>query len=135
VTRDYPARRTPPALRSATVPAELFAWRDSRGVFHAIDQMETRHLFYTLRMIWNHSVPEYAETRSPHQRYRFGRWYTPERMGEAVRWMMPELRERTDLEPEWRQDLLWMQSWLDRRDVPEDFLAAALLPRPMMRLE
>jgi hypothetical protein len=36
--------------------AGAFMWKDDDDVFHDPERMETRHIFFTLRMIWNHSA-------------------------------------------------------------------------------
>lgn len=48
-------------IRSKPLAKRTFKWRTAEGEWIAPEKMETRHLFYTLRMIWNHSVP--AELR------------------------------------------------------------------------
>ncbi len=46
-----------------------FMWEDGQGEFHAPAQMSTRHLFYTVKMLWNHIVP--AELRLiPFKQYK-----------------------------------------------------------------
>lgn len=81
----------------ASMPAPAFKWRDREGIFHAIDKMETRHLFYTLCMIWNHSMPEEAATHE-YKRYSFSAFYTPAYMEQAIKSIMPELFKRKDLQ-------------------------------------
>ena len=78
-------------------PKELsdFQWRTRTGEFLDPKQMEARHLFYTLRMIWNHSAPEELKIR-PYKRYRFSVFYTPEYMKKAVHALMNELSTRID---------------------------------------
>jgi len=71
----------------------LFCWRDRNGVFHPINTMETRHLYYTLLMIWNHSAPEHLKYR-PFNEYTFNSFYTAEYFLEAVKAIVPELQTR-----------------------------------------
>jgi hypothetical protein len=81
---------------------------------HFVDEMETRHLFYTLRMIWNHSMPE--EARSPsYKRYTFGAFYTPWYMGDAIRAIIPELQTRADLTSAWRAEIDRWEAYLASR--------------------
>lgn len=74
-------------------PATDFKWRDRHHKFHAVKDMATRHLFYTLRMIWNHTMPETAQFH-PFQRYSFGRFYTDAYMQDAIRAIVAELGRR-----------------------------------------
>lgn len=39
--------------------AKNFVWKSHNGKTYLVQQMATPHLFYALRMIWNHSIPEY----------------------------------------------------------------------------
>jgi len=45
-----------------------YMWRDTDGHFHDPKSMETRHVFFTLRMIWNHHAPLEARIE-PYRRY------------------------------------------------------------------
>jgi len=73
---------------------ESFKWRDRHGEYHDIQSMETRHLFYTLRMIWNHTMPLKFV---PFRQYSFAPFYTVEYMTDAVRNIVPELWNRKDM--------------------------------------
>ena len=84
-----------------------FEWRDQKGVFHKVTEMETRHLFFTLRMVWNHSAPDDLKIE-PFKRYRFGDFYTPEYIVAAVRSISLELGTREDLTPYFRKNLTFM---------------------------
>lgn len=77
-------------------PTVPFRWRDRNGVFHSVKDMDTNHLFNVLRMIWNHAVPEGMKIL-PYHRYTFGKFYTPQYMKDAIRYMAKELSGRTDL--------------------------------------
>ena len=87
-----------------------FFWRDRHGVRHLPSRMETRHLFYTLRMIWNNTMP--ANARLPGNLYSFGPTYTREYMLGAIASIVPELAKREDMTIEWRQQLQRMVDWL-----------------------
>lgn len=101
------------AQRLDTTPTEIFKWRDSHGKYRRVDQMVTRHLFFTLRMIWNHPMPE--EARSPfYNHYRFPAIYTAEYMKDAIRFICRELFTRTDLEPDWKFELMRFASYLNK---------------------
>ena len=76
-----------------------FKWRDKRGGFHKPSNMQTRHVYYTLRMIWNHSAPDYARV-TPYRHYtHFNEYYTPEYMGRTVKAMFAEIQTRNDPQP------------------------------------
>ena len=104
-----------------------FQWLDQYGQRHYPKNMETRHLFYTLRMIWNHSAPEELKLK-PYIKHTFSTFYTPEYMRNAIKALMAELSKRDDTElylaplaimhkhiTSNRKDLLWLnyQSTLD----------------------
>jgi len=75
-----------------------FQWLDREGVYHYPKDMETKHIFFTLRMIWNHSAPEYMRIE-PYKRYSFGSFYTPTYIKTTVVNLCEELSKRTDLQP------------------------------------
>ena len=77
-------------------PKIKFKWRDQYGDFHTLESMETKHLFYTWLMIWNHYAPPdmciwYKRS------YSFPEFYTTKYMIEAFKKMHKELKTRTDL--------------------------------------
>lgn len=98
--------------------AQTFAWRDRTGQFHLVERMETRHLFYTLRMIWNHTMPTSA--RLPGNLYRFGPTYTRKYMIDAIRAIVPELAQRKDMTPDWTTQLERMKDWLSTHQLQSD---------------
>ncbi|MCP4552479.1 MAG: hypothetical protein GY834_10670 [Bacteroidetes bacterium] len=57
--------------------------------------METRHLFYTLKMIWNHTVPEEMQLK-PFKKYRLN--MSKDYLKDAVSCMVTELNTRRNLE-------------------------------------
>lgn len=87
------------------VPAAPFQWRSADGDFWHPDHMETRHVFYTVRMIWNHSVPEDMRVGQNVRLYRFGEFYTADYMKQAVLALGRELMTRKDLAPWQRREL------------------------------
>jgi hypothetical protein len=91
-------------VRTETPPALPFLWRARDGVRHPITGMETRHLFHTVRMIWNHHMPPEARS-TKYKRYHFGSFYTTAYLGEAIRRMIPELMQRDDLQSDWRAEI------------------------------
>lgn len=82
-------------------------WKDQADNYHSPKNMETRHLFYTLRMIWNHTMGTKIE---PYKKYRFGRFYTPDYMRKAVIAIGQELMKRDNLQPKWKAELEFMAS-------------------------
>lgn len=100
-------RITPAFNTSHITPA--FKWRDRTGNFHKVSEMETRHLYYTLRMIWNHTMPEEVKLK-PYNAYDFSPFYTAEYMTEAIHHIGTELFKRTDILPGWQKDLSFMAS-------------------------
>lgn len=83
---------------------QIWQWMDRDGNLHDPREMETRHLFYTLRMIWNHAMPENVRLY-PYKRYTFGGFCTDEYMQEAVRHIGQELLLRLDIKPAWDHEL------------------------------
>jgi hypothetical protein len=96
---------------------ETFAWRDRTGQLHLVKRMETRHLFYTLRMIWNHTMP--ASARLPGNLYSFGPTYTRQYMIDAISAIVPELAQRKDMTPHWTAQLNRMKDWLRTRQIEQ----------------
>jgi len=98
--------------RKSTQDVEpAFRWRDRDGGFHDPSGMETRHLFHTVSMIWNHVMPPEAATHD-FQRYSFSPFYTEDYMRSAVRAMLPELLGRDDLTAAWRHRIDFMRGWM-----------------------
>lgn len=85
----------------------IWKWKDSKGNFYEPKNMETRHLFFTLRMIWNHSMDIKLE---PYKKYVFSSFYTAEYMRDALFNIGTELFTRTDINPTWQNDLDKMTS-------------------------
>ena len=76
---------------------EAYTWRDQKGQHHRPEDMSTSHLFNTLKMIWNHSVPAERQVK-PFRQYPFGPFYSQEYINESVKMLMRELVNRTDLD-------------------------------------
>lgn len=90
---------------------DQFKWRDKHGNFHKVEDMETRHLFHVVRMVWDHSMPPGHQT-SFKNRYTFPPFYSEDYMALAVRLMLPALFHRRDLTPEMEYWLKWMHEKL-----------------------
>ncbi len=89
------------------LPALPWKWKESNGPDHVPSEMETRHLFYTLRMIWNHTMPESVRFH-PYQHYAFSAFYTPEYLQQAIHFIGHELLNRPDIKPKWQAELASM---------------------------
>lgn len=100
---------------------KTFEWRGRDGNYYAPADMETRHLFYTIRMIWNHKMPLKLE---PYIKYRFSEFYTDDYMKQALRAMVPELAKRKDIETQFRSELKVMTRWLSTIQIEERKKAA-----------
>lgn len=71
---------------------------------HRPRDMETRHLFHTLRMIWNNFMPtEWAV--GVVKLYEFPRFYTKAYFADAIVFIGRELAQRRDLTPDQRAQL------------------------------
>lgn len=78
-------------------------WRTAREGDVAPADMVTRHLFYTLRMIWNNTMPPEAHVGNNIRYYRFSPASHPESyVKEAIAYLGRELAERDDLAA-WQQ--------------------------------
>ena len=73
-----------------------FMWLDQYNNYHAPAQMSTHHLFYTIKMLWNHFVPEEMKVR-PYKQYHLNpKRFTKEYCMRAVRALVKELMTRED---------------------------------------
>lgn len=95
-------------------PDPGFLWKTSRnqgGEYLAPKDMATHHLFFTLRMIWNHTMPEDARSVN-YKQYQFGPSYTKEYLVEAIKALTYELATRQDMQTAWLEELARMIGWL-----------------------
>jgi hypothetical protein len=93
-----------------------FQWKDKKGNNHNPEQMGTYHLFCTLRMVWNHYMPEDAKIWTYNQ-YTFGSFYTNDYMKNAVLKLGYELNVRNDIKHEWQKDIDLMIDYLNKNDI------------------
>lgn len=91
-----------------------FKWRDRCGREHFLKDMSTTHLFYTLRMIWNHSMPADAQVGIDIKRYSFPPFYTHTYMMQACTLIFEELSTRTNLPVHLRKELTQMVLYFKR---------------------
>jgi hypothetical protein len=96
--------------------ALTFKWRTAKAEFVGPSEMRTGHLFNTLLMIWNHSMPSHQHIGSNIRRYRFGPFYSPGYIKEAVREVGRELFNRPDLTAYQREALTKMAEHLGSPD-------------------
>lgn len=82
---------------------QQFRWRMQNGDYVRPHVMETRHLFFTLRMIWNHSVPDKYRLK-PYKKYQFRDFYTAGYMQLAIMSVSLELSKR-DIPEKWMAQL------------------------------
>jgi hypothetical protein len=110
---------------------EPFVWETNDGNFLELRNMATPHLFYTLRMIFNHSVPPAFRVGEFRRRANIDRWPLDyrEQAGHEIR---GELRKRADLDPWMKgevQDMVANAAYLDGK-VPSWQVAPRIDLRP-----
>ncbi len=93
-----------------------YMWRDKHCDFHDPKEMETRHVFFTLRMIWNHHAPLEARIE-PYKRYRFDPFYTNEYLSQSIKVLMTELATRKDIVPYFSKNLRHMKNYILYNDT------------------
>lgn len=98
-----------------------FRWMTRKGELLRPAEMETRHLFMTVVVIWNAYCPlEFSIERSGrwvHSFVRFNSNYTREYLATAVRAMLIELSVRQDLEQCWIDTLHKMVSFMSMERI------------------
>ena len=108
-----------PGSFSGSEVGGVWKWRDRYGVFHRPADMETRHLFHVIRMIWNNTVPWWMRVGRV-RLYTFHSFYTVRYRREAVRQIGAELYRRRDLTDQWKAELREMESWFSQWEDVED---------------
>lgn len=107
------------ALKNNTEAEKPFIWRTKdRHLLLPVNEMNTKHLFYTLLMIWNHSAPKDAQIWFNHK-YVFGPFYTPQYMLAAFRAIYVELKRRTDIGPRMSEVLTKMENYHRAKNILE----------------
>ncbi len=94
-----------PDMDSLENNPELFHWQTADGVFVRPDQMTALHLFHTVRLLWNHTVPD-AHQLKPYRQWSLT--LDADEREEAMREMLAELGRRVvkeGLTPEQRAEL------------------------------
>ena len=72
-----------------------FIWIDQMGIPHTMESMTTHHLFYSIRMIWNHIVPLELQVK-PFKQYNLSSRFTEKFCKRAVNALLAELKTRDD---------------------------------------
>jgi len=95
---------------------QAFKWRQKGGEFIYPSKMKTRHLFHTLRMIWNHKMPECAKI-TPYNQYEFSAYYTDEYLKKSIFHLSQELGKRNDMTSIQKYELGQMVAYLSRNQL------------------
>ena len=104
---------------------KTWRWKDRKHNFYYPKDMETSHLFNTLKMIWNHTMPVKVGI---YNAYTFPAFYTDAYMKQAIKHLTIELAKRNDLYPSSQMQLRFMVNWLARNQIGfEGF--SSLLPK------
>ena len=86
-----------------------FTWRMSGGKTIKPSEMETRHLFMTLVLIWNNVMPDETHIHKSghwtHHNRPFGPMYGARYLAAAIPALAAELWTRNDVKPEWEVTL------------------------------
>lgn len=102
------------ATEEGVMDIDNFRWRTKdRGVMLKPSEMDTKHVFFTLRMIYNNSVPD-TYRHQPVRIYKFDDFYTDEYMALACRAMIIELSRRNDLTSYFHRSLGFMRGNLNK---------------------
>jgi hypothetical protein len=86
-------------------------WRDRNGRWFYPKDMETRHVFHTIKMIWNNFMPAHMAFRDA-RHYYFGPTYTMQYLKEALINLWPELEKRNNLTGEMIRQIEIMRRWI-----------------------
>jgi len=98
-----------------------FQWRARTGEMFSPCDMETRHLFFTVLMIWNHSCPPEQRIWKT-QKYYFTEFYTPKYMLTALVNLLVELSIRGDIDKRFEQALDKMWAHLFANNLKKEFI-------------
>lgn len=94
--------------------SHTWRWKDKKHNFYKPKDMTTQHLFNTLKMIWNHTMPVKVGV---YTQYKFPEFYTDAYMKQAIKYMALELVRRNDLYPSSQMQLRFMVNWLARNQI------------------
>lgn len=88
-----------------------FRWLTRDGTRYRPDEMATHHLFYTLRVLWNHLVPA-RYVILPLNSYAFGPEYTSEYLRDALFYLYEEAHARKVVSPRLQKQLAFMMNYI-----------------------
>ncbi|TNH43793.1 hypothetical protein [Photorhabdus luminescens] len=71
-------------------------WKTANNEFLTPAEMNTDHLFHTLRVIWNNFMPAHVHVGKV-KFYEFSPFYTKEYMSQAIKHLARELSTRKDM--------------------------------------
>lgn len=94
----------------------IYKWRDKGGNFIEPKNMDTKHIFFIIRMIWNHFMPKDAIIK-PYNRYRFGEYYTEEYFKTSLINLFKELNTRNDLKPYFVKCINFMKDYINNNEI------------------
>lgn len=86
-----------------------YKWRTRTNEFIKPKEMDSKHLFYTWLMIYNHTVQPSLRIWNTH-RYKFNVFYTNEYMQESFEQLYIELKMRHDLGPKMKEVISIIES-------------------------
>lgn len=87
----------------------MMPWLTSAGRKTKIEEMDTCHLFYTLRLVWNTLMPRPLSVGTYKAVYFQPDLYTPEYWTSVLPDMYSELQSRSDLPARYKKQLANMQ--------------------------
>jgi hypothetical protein len=87
-----------------------YRWLAKNGRKLLPSEMETSHLFYVIRMIWNNSMPEDAKIE-PYVKYTDILEWTPKYVKDSLTNIIEELKSRKDVDVAWASDFNKMYNY------------------------
>lgn len=91
--------------------AEPYKWKCNDGRRLTVQEMETKHLFNTIKMIWNHCCPANLQL-TPFKQWNLN--IEPNYAKHGVQLMLEELATRKDIKPYMLDSLKKMQEGLEQ---------------------
>ena len=90
---------------------DTFRWRQRGGQLWLPVDMSTQHLWFTLRVLWNHAVPK-DRRLIPFRAYEFGPSYTAEYLDTAWLVLGKEILSRQAMLPAWQKEFEQLRPYL-----------------------
>ena len=88
-----------------------YQWRDRNGRLYSPGDMETKHVFHTIKMIWNNYMPRHMAFWDARFYHFDVEIYSKPYLAAALVNLWPELMKRS-LSPEQWKDLETMNEWM-----------------------